>query len=353
MRIDERDIMFSRMSRKDDTVAYKDYYSKNPHLKDIDDEIRSMPEMNSRETAMYNPLNIPIVSATFNFLSDIKNLVQGCPLNEDKVHDSPENFTTKIKGLAKYYGADLCKIALCDENYYYSYRGREDKIYGDKVEILYPNTIVFAVELDKNYIFTAPKLPESIEVTKGYLDTAIIGMILTYYINHLGYNARNHMDGNYELVLPLAAKKAGLGDIGRHGILITEEFGSRIRLGAVSTDLPLIIDGDSDFNVTSFCEECKKCIFTCPGKAIPNDKTIDINGINRWRITQEECYKKWRALGTDCGICMATCPFSSNISMDSIKKYKKDPSYAKEIIKQHETRYPLRPFIKYNPEWLK
>lgn len=353
MRIDERDIMFSRMSRKYGTAAYNDYYIKNPNLKDLDDEIRSMPEMNSVDTAMYNPLNTPIVSATFNFLSDIKSLVQGCTLNENKVEDSPENFTSKIKGLAKYYGADLCNVALCDESYYYSHRGREDNIYGDKVESLYANTIVFAVEMNKDYIFTAPQLPESIEVTKGYLDTAIIGMILTYYINHLGYNARNHMDGNYELVLPLAAKKAGLGDIGRHGILITEEFGSRIRLGAVSTDLPLVIDSETDFNVTHFCEECKKCILTCPGKAIPNDKTVDMNGISRWRITQEECFKKWRSLGTDCGICMATCPFSSNIPIDSIKKYKEVPNFAMEIIKQHEIKYPLRPFLKEKPDWLK
>lgn len=262
MRIDERDVMFSRMSRKKNTKEYDNYYNKNPNLKEIDDEIRNLPEMDSDETAFYSPINSPIVSATFDFLSDIKNLVNGPDISENRLEDSPDNFTAKIKGLAKYYGADLCNITKCDESYYYSHRGREDNIYGDKVDNLYKNTIVFAVEMDKNYIDTAPKLPESIEVTKGYLDTAIIGMILTYYIKHLGYNARNHMDGNYEIILPLAAKKAGLGDIGRHGILITEKYGSRIRLGTVSTDLPLVADLESDFSVYDFCEICQKCILT-------------------------------------------------------------------------------------------
>ena len=352
MRIDERDIMFSRMSRKKNTPEYEDYYNKNPNLKIIDDEIREMPEVDSSETAFYNPINSPIVSATFNFMADIKNLVNGPGLSENKIEDSPENFTSKIKGLAKYYGAHLCNITICDESYYYSHRGREDNIYGDKIDKLYKYTIVFAVEMDKNYIDTAPKLPESIEVTKGYLDAAIIGMILTYYINHLGYNARNHMDGNYEMILPLVAKKAGLGDIGRHGVLINEKYGSRVRLGAVSTDLPLITDDESDFKVSDFCEICKKCILTCPAKAIHEEKIIDMNGIERWQITQEECYKKWRSLGTDCGICLSTCPFSSNIPIESIEKYKQDPSYAVDIIKKHEETYPIRPFVKDNPEWL-
>ncbi len=352
MQIDERDLMFSRMSRKKGTKAYKDYYAKNPHLQEIDDKLRSLPELDSEDTAMYDKLNTPIVFSTFDFLSDIKHLVDGPKANAEKTEDTRENFTKKIKGLAKYYGAKLCGITASDKSYYYSHRGRDDESYGEEVDTIYENTIVFAVEMDQNYIHTAPKLPEAIEVTKGYLDTAIIGMILTYYIKHLGYNARNHMDGNYLTVLPLAAKKAGLGDIGRHGILITEEFGPRVRLGAVTTDLPLILDEKSDFNVEEFCEACEKCIYTCPGKAIPKEKTIDMNGIERWQIIQEQCYEKWRMLGTDCGICIAACPFSSNIPKEDIEKYKKNPSFAKEIVKKHEEKYPIRPFLKEDPDWL-
>lgn len=160
------------------------------------------------------------------------------------------------------------------------------------------------------------------------------------------------MDGNYEIVLPLAVKKASLGDIGRHGVLITEKYGSRIRLGAGSTDLPLIPDAESNFSVSAFCEECKKCVLTCPAKAIPMAKTIDMNGIKRWQIIQEECYKKWRSLGTDCGICLSTCPFSSNIPIESIEEYKNNPNYVKDIIAEHEKKYPIRPFVKNNPKWL-
>lgn len=71
MQIDERDVMFSRMSRKEGTKAYNNYYGNNPDLKEIDDELRGMPELDSKDTAMYDKLGSPIVSATFNFLADI------------------------------------------------------------------------------------------------------------------------------------------------------------------------------------------------------------------------------------------------------------------------------------------
>jgi ferredoxin len=29
-----------------------------------------------------------------------------------------------------------------------------------------------------------------------------------------------------------------------------------------------------------------------------------------WPTAIERCYGYWRAVGTDCGICMAVCPFS-------------------------------------------
>jgi reductive dehalogenase len=352
-RVDERDIMFSRMERKKGTPEYEDYYKRRKDLKDIDDELRAMPEMDSEDTAMFNKLNTPLVSATFNFLSDIKGLVEGPEKNPDKIEAKPEIFTKKVKGIASYYGSVLTGITKCDESYYYSHRGRDDSNYGEKVNPKHTNTIVFAVEMDKDSIFAAPQLIESIEVTKAYLDAAVIGMMLTYYIKKLGYSARNHMDGNYEMMLALAAKKAGLGDIGRHGMLITEKYGSRVRLGAVTTDMPLVTEKESDFKVNDFCEICKKCISTCPAKAIQEEKELDINGIKRWQINREECYKKWRILGTDCGICIATCPFSSDIREELIEEYKIDSQIAEKIIKEHEEKYKIRPFSKEKPEWMK
>lgn len=251
-RIDERNVMFSRMARKEGTKPYEEYYKANPDKKKIDDELRNMSSMNGPETRFYDSLNSPMVDAAFGFLSDIGGLVDGPEASKNVTKDTPENFTKKLKGLAEFYGAKLTGVAVSDEKYYYSNRGRLDESFGDVVDNILPYTFVFAVEMDKECMSRAPFLPESIAVTKGYVDAAIIGMILTYYIKLLGYEARNHMDGNYLVILPLVAKMAGLGDVGRNGLLITPEYGSRVRLGAVTTSMPLIADEISEFKVKDF-----------------------------------------------------------------------------------------------------
>lgn len=351
-RIDERNIMFSRISRVEGTNQYNDYYKEHPENKEFDDRLRSLPPMNGDQTKYFDPLNSPIVDSTFEFLADIKGLVDGGQQAKQKVVATPAVFTEKLQGLAALYGAKLTGVAELDESYYYSIRGRNDQVYGEKVEPKLPYTFVFAVEMDPAYINTAPALSQSIAVTKGYLDAAIIGMMLAYYIKSLGYEARNHMDGNYLLVMPLAAKAAGLGDLGRHGLLVTSEFGSRIRLGAVTTDLPLIKSEASLFQVRDFCEQCGRCAGICPARAIAKEPAQMINGVKRWQIKQELCFEKWLEFGTDCGLCMASCPFSLPIEQTDIEEYNNNPDFAKVILEKYKVLDFRRKIDKKELVWL-
>lgn len=335
-RIDERNIMFSRMARKEGTKEYEDYYKAHPENKEIDDALRRMPPMNSNKTKFFHPLNSPIVDSAFEFLENINGLVDGGVKGEKKVEASPEVFTEKLKGLAQFYGAKLTGVAELDESYYYTYRGRTDEVYGEKVNPHLPYTFVFAVQLDSAYISTAPVLSESIEVSKGYLDSAIVGMMIAYYIKSLGYEARNHMDGNYLMVMPLAAKAAGLGDIGRHGLLVTPEYGSSIRLGAVTTDMPLLKSQASSLNIRYFCQICGRCAKLCPSSAISKESPKAIDGVKRWQTDQASCFKKWLEFGTDCGICIASCPFSLPMEKKDVEEYYKNPKYAKEILEKYK-----------------
>lgn len=353
MQIDERTIMFSRISRKPGTPAYDDNYREHPEHKEFDDSLRALPGMTEPGRTMYDPINSPIVDATFQFVADLRPLVEGPAAAPQKAEASPETFTKRIKGLAAHYGAVLCGITPMDPAYYYSHRGRMDANFGEEVVPKHPFTIVFAVEMDSELINTAPRLTQSLASTKGYVEGAVVGSILTYYIKSLGYEARNHMDGNYLAVMPLAARAAGLGDIGRHGLLINPIYGSRLRLGAVTTNLPLLTDAPSNFKVEPFCLICEKCVRTCHAQAIPAGEPKEIHGVKRWQINQEQCFAKWLTLGTDCGICIAACPFSSNLPTDLVQAYIDDPAQAEALLRDHETRYPIRPFQKEIPEWLK
>lgn len=351
-RIDERDTMFARMSYRKGSSQYEEYYSRNRHLQKIDDEIREKPEICGEGTATYNPLNSPIAVANFKFLSDIHPFVEG-NINPNRVKINPEEMTKKIKGLAKHYGAKLVGVAKMEDYHYYSHRGRKAESYGQEVKPEHPYGIVFAIEMDKEMINRAPQIAEVVEVSKTYVDAAVIGMLLSYYIRELGYDARNHMDGNYLVVAPLVARDADLGDIGRNGILITKQFGSRVRLGVVTTDMPLTTDERIDFGLEDFCKACKRCVRTCPGKAIPSEDPKDIDGVERWQIKQEDCYKMWRSIGTDCGICITSCPFSQGIDNELIEKMKDSKEVIDKILKEHDEKHGIRPYIKDLPEWLK
>lgn len=354
-RIDERDVMFSRATYTEGTPQYEDYYKRNPDKKDQDDLIRSKPNLCSPGTMSYDPINSPMADAPFMFLNDIRKLSEGMP-NPNKVEVSPEIITKRIKGYAEFYGANLVGITKMKDYHYYSHRGRHPENYGDEVtpKDMHTYGIVFAVEMDKDMINRAPMVSEVITTSKVYVDVAIIGMVLSYYIRNLGYEARNHMDANYLVVCPLVAKDAGLGEIGRNGILTTQKYGSRVRLGVVTTNLPLIEDEPIDFGLSDFCDICNNCARTCPGKAIPKDEKPIVDGIERWQITQESCYDRWRSLGTDCGICISSCPFSQNLDfMEGIEDFTGKHDLIYSILEQYKKKFITRPYIKDAPEWLK
>lgn len=337
--IDERTIMFARMSYKPGTPEYDDYYTLHPEHKEIDDGLRTMPNLGSPGTAMYNPLTAPICDTDFGIIGHLHSLCEG-EVAAEQVAVTPEEATALIKKLMGHYGADKVAITKLEDYHYYTVRGRQE--YGKKIDKHHKYAIVFIQEMSKDLVNRAPKMDTMIETSDKYLKLAVMGLQMAVYLRNIGYSARNHMDGNYLVVAPLVARDAGLGEIGRHGLLLTPEFGGRQRIGVVTTDLELIPDQVVSMNISDFCDHCGRCIRTCPGKAIPAEKKT-IDGEDRYQIDQEACYTRWRSLGTDCGICLSSCPMSQGVDLKKLKE--KD---YKAIIKDYTEAYPIRPYIKEN-----
>jgi len=145
---------------------------------------------------------------------------------------------------------------------------------------------------------------------RNYARGAFIATQLAGFIANLGYSATaNHLLHYDSPLVPLAVD-AGLGELGRLGYLMTKEFGPRIRLGAVTTNLPLIPDKPVDIGVEDFCKICKKCAVCCPSDSIPAAKNQTVvNGLLRWKLNAETCYEYWGKVGTDCNVCMRVCPW--------------------------------------------
>lgn len=260
----------------------------------------------------------------------------------------------RIKGFAKHYGAVVVGITELKDYHIYTHRGRIESDYGKEVHLDHKYAIVFGCELDNEMINRSPMICEVIETSKSYVDAAIIGMILSYYIRSLGYEARNHMDKNYLVMPTLIAKDAGIGDIGRNSILTNKDYGSRLKLGVVTTNLPLDIDGYKDFGLEDFCNLCKKCAHNCPSHSLTVGPKFDELGQYNWQVDRETCYTKWRYLGTDCGMCISACPFSQNLeTIKNAETFKGDDELIKKALMEYKKKFGQRVFVPGNPAWLR
>lgn len=346
-RIDERDTMFARMAQVPGSWQYTDYYESHPEHLSGDEEIRRLPSIGGEGTATYHEINGPIADANFLILQDIRHLAEG-PVNPVQTEVSPEEMSVKLKELTKYYGAVLSATTVMNPDHFYRHRGRHPEVFGQEVNPeVHPYGLVYAVEMDRDMLSHSPLLPEVITTSHGYVQAAVIGLQVAYYLRQLGYEARVHLDANYLAVLPLVAQAAGLGEIGRMGILTTKDYGSRIRLGLVTTNLPLISNQPISFGLDGLCERCGICATNCPAKAIPKNKQL-VEGTIRWQIVQEKCYRFWRHVGTDCGICINSCPLSQELLIASFTSDEDIDAF----VNRHKEKYGKRPFNPIVPSWL-
>ena len=228
---------------------------------------------------------------------------------------NPVAMSKKIKSAGRFYGADLVGISRLNEFWIYSHSynrltGQNDPI---RLPKKYKFAIVMAIEMDYDKIATSD-IEASAATGLGYSKMAFVSSLLAQFIRNLSYQALP-CGNDTALSIPLAID-AGLGELGRNGLLITPQFGPRVRLCKVLTDLPLKPDKPIDFRVQEYCEKCKKCLENCPVHAISEDKTTKAmttssnSGILKWSVNGEMCFRFWCETGIDCNICIKVCPFN-------------------------------------------
>ncbi len=310
-RVDERDIMFARARLVPGSSEYAAYYTMRPENRARDDKTRALPGLLSPAASKYNPLVFASTEASFSLTEALRDEVDG-PVASERSEFTAAQMTAYIKNLARYYGAYTVGITELRPYHLYTHIGRGTGEYGAPIALNHQYAIAFTVEMDYDLMGPAPEAPVVMESARQYVEAAKIALQLGYLIRSLGYLARAHIDGNYRVIAPLVARDASLGEIGRMGLLMTPELGPRVRLGVVTTNLPLMPDQRNmdDISVLDFCRICQKCAENCPSRAIPTGDREEIDGALRWRIDADTCFRYWNLIGTDCGRCMAVCPYS-------------------------------------------
>ncbi|MGM0125275.1 epoxyqueuosine reductase [Enterococcus sp. AZ194] len=140
-----------------------------------------------------------------------------------------------------------------------------------------------------------------------------------------------------ELVDVAVAQRAGLGFIGRNGLLITEEYGSFVYLGEIVTNIRLEPDEPVPFG----CGECTRCITACPTSALLGDGRMNAQRCLSYQtqtkgMMPEEYRKKMHNVIYGCDICQLVCPYNKG----------KDFHFHEEMEPEIEVVYPkLKPML--------
>lgn len=261
------------------------------------------------------------------------------PINPEKIEIvNRKTLTEMIKDDARSLGAQVAGITELKPQYVFSH-----DVGGNPITIAHKYAIVVGIGM--NYRLASPSaplpweehyssLPEEIaaelsglmvrshkEVPKKVVDEVreamqffseggSVSVRLAQHIRKLGYPARAHLHnraGEVQII-PLAIE-AGLGEMGKNGMLITGEFGPRGSFCVVTTDLPLVPDKPVDMGVKEFCMVCNKCARSCPVQAIPYGEAKAVNGALKWPLDGEKCFG-FLASNPKCMACIGSCPYN-------------------------------------------
>jgi len=156
------------------------------------------------------------------------------------------------------------------------------------------------------------KVPDPVtaeEVMRGYRMVSKEAVKLADHIRKMGWPAKAFADPKAGALLHIPpALRAGLGQLGKHGSVITKEFGSNVRFAAVTTDLPLVTDQSIDIGVDDLCVSCQRCTQDCPPDAI-NETKMMVRGVEKWYVDFDKCVPYFAENG-GCAICIEVCPWS-------------------------------------------
>jgi reductive dehalogenase len=270
----------------------------------------------------------------------LQNAVRRAPrgaVNPDRIEvTDPQAVTRHLKRVARFFGADVVGITAIHPSMIYSGNRAPDDGTGSQegggppappteMAAKYPFAICLCTAWDYNLIQAHRHHIGDHAYHFSQAKLQLVYANVAAYIRELGYEVVQNR------VQPMpAALAGGVGELGRNGMLITEKFGARVHLGdPLLTNLPLIADRPIDIGVEDFCKVCRKCATTCPTNSISMEDKVVHNGVEKYKINWETCYRL-RAYVLDfwevCLTCVTVCPYTKpntwwrTLTVESLKR---------------------------------
>ncbi len=224
-----------------------------------------------------------------------------------KVIQDQAKASEEVKAMAVSMGADLVRVGPLRPQW--KFKG---------VPLDHKYAIVIAEALPYKFCLRQEDPMKAALATKAALDFYNMGgkiaLFMAESIRQMGYPARAHYESWSQVLTIPVAIDAGMGEMGRNGLLITREYGARCRFSVVTTDMPLQPDNKPrSLGITSFCEICDRCSVACPVKAISSGGPTVTRGVVKWQLDLQKCFKYWYQgpeSWSRCLACMTTCPWN-------------------------------------------
>ena len=215
--------------------------------------------------------------------------------NNTKTTVSPD-FWNDFEKKAKELDVDLIAYVPVNENYIF----KDLKVYGK-------NAIILGMEMKWDKIKTAPSAICEIEVFRVYKVLGDVTIKLTEYLKEQGYKSEAHHPFGGKLLYGPHVVAAGLGIMGRNGLIITPEFGPRQRWSIITTDAEIPKTPKRNLNeLEEFCKGCGLCVERCKGEAVHKEPIYKDKGIIT-HIDRSKCIAS--ILDNNyCSYCLRICP---------------------------------------------
>jgi epoxyqueuosine reductase len=224
------------------------------------------------------------------------------PVADEKSESSPEENSASVQSYALSHEADAVGIVQLDPLWVFE---------GHKVEEPWVITLALAHNYDKlREVPSDESNGEGVaDVGEQYARGTRASFALTNWIRSQGYNAHAYPGPSASALLLIPpAVASGLGELGKHGSMISRQFGAGVRLAGVTTDMPLRPTAPDRFGADDFCKRCQVCTNSCPPGAISEEKQW-VRGVQRWYVDFDKCIPYF-AEAASCGICIAVCPWT-------------------------------------------
>lgn len=218
-----------------------------------------------------------------------------------------EVLTAQVKELAKNLGADLVGVAQA-ESFAGAPAGHRpgDLLRGAR------SVVTVAIHLPNAALETAPSREYSMSYMVANRELDRIAFRMARFLEAQGYRAL-HVPASppYDLARNMgdlshrhAGYLAGLGVFGKSSLLLSPEFGPRMRLVSVITEAPLLSNTPLELDL---CGECEECLRACPPQALKGERIVDKGQCDAHHLEVGERLQlqSWEQI---CGVCLRVCP---------------------------------------------